>query len=63
MPQNKIHDRLRKVWEINRKDAEELVRTFEESGDAESLKRARADLRRWEDKLREAAQNGGIVQK
>lgn len=52
---NHCVDMLRKVYELNRRDAAELVRIFKTAGDVENLKRAREDLKRWEDKLQQLA--------
>lgn len=52
---NHCVDMLRKVCELNRRDAAELVRIFKTAGDMENLKRAREDLKRWEDKLQHLA--------
>lgn len=52
---NHCVDMLRKVCELNRRDAAELIRIFKTVGDVENLKRAREDLKRWEDKLQQLA--------
>lgn len=51
MPMN---DLLKRIYEINRKDAEILVELLREDGDTENLKSAEADLEKWRRKCAEA---------
>lgn len=46
-----IKERLIEAYKINLRDAEELVRIFRASGDQDNLRRAQADLDKWQAKL------------
>ena len=50
MPES-IKERLIEAYKINLRDAEELVRIFGASGDQDNLRRAQADLDKWQAKL------------
>lgn len=43
--------KLKHVYELNIKDAEQLVELFKKQNDVEALERAERDLKKWQDKL------------
>ena len=43
--------KLKHVYELNIKDAEQLVELFKKQNDVEALERAEQDLKKWQDKL------------
>ena len=48
-----VKEKLKKAVLINIEDAKRLIGILEAEGDSEGLKRAQADLMKWEEKARD----------
>ena len=48
-----VKEKLKKAVLINIEDAKRLIGILEAEGDSEGLKRAQADLMKWEEKARQ----------
>lgn len=48
-----VKEKLKKAVSINIEDAKRLIGILEAEGDSEGVKRAREDLKKWEEKARQ----------